>query len=350
MDFSTLVNTDVEGFTERPDSPDEVKGRILHHDSDFLAYQCGYKWDTESLDVSIDHLRKAIQTARIMAGAEFIYLYLTMGTKSGREGYATVKEYQANRSDRDPGLMKRVRELREYMATCNDPGVTPQVQMTQEADDALCQAMQSAKTEPELHIMWSMDKDLWMVGGKHVNAKTYAIEEFPFGYGRCEMDESGTRKKLTGKGTSFFWHQMLMGDQADNIPGLPEFGADIVGRYFPSKAIQAKRQQIKSCTSSSQMTKLKKSLKKLRDDVKPKKCGAVGAYEYLADCRTDKDAFYRVHDAYISHYGHSGLVKHWNGTVQQVSAADMMVDQARLLWMQRTVGEDVRDFFREILE
>ena len=351
MDFSKLDNTDVEGFTERPDAPEYVSGRILHHDSDFLAYQCGYKWETESLDVSIEHLRKAIQTSRIMAGAEFIYLYLTMGEKSGRYEAAVVKEYQANRSDRDPGLMKRVAELRLFMSTCSDPCVIPKPQYKQEADDALCQAMQSAKTEPELHVLWSMDKDLWMVGGKHVNATTYEIEEFPFGYGRCLIDDTGTRKKLTGKGTSFFWHQMLMGDSADNIPGIPELARETVLKYLPSNAILKAQVKIRSVRTSGEVAKAKKSLANLEAKVKPKKCGAVAACSILVDITSDKVAYRVVRECYYDYYG-SGtvLVQKWDGTVIETTAGQMMLEQAKLLWMQRSEGEDVLDFFKEINE
>jgi hypothetical protein len=351
MDFSTIDGTSVEGYETRPDSPDEVKGRILHHDSDFLAYQCGYKWETESLAVSIEHLRKAIQTCRIMAGAEFIFLYLTMGDKGGRNSIATVKEYQAQRAGRDPGLTKRVKELREFMATCTDPGVTPKVQMEQEADDALCQAMQAARSrgQYQLNVLQSADKDLWMVGGLHVNAKTYEIEDFPFGYGQCDLDINGTRKKLVGRGTSFFWHQLLMGDTADNIPGLPEFSTDLVLEYWPTKAICNARDKIKSCTSSGQSAKAKKSLSNLIAKVKPKKVGAVGAYEYLYHCKTDRQAMVAVLNAYREYYGDGAFTAtHWNGSQFQCTAGAMLVEQAQLLWMRRTEGEDVITFFEDI--
>ena len=354
MDFSKIDSsqTSVEGYETRPDSPDEVKGRILHHDSDFLAYQCGYKWETESLEVSIEHLRKAIQTCRIMAGAEFIFLYLTMGDKGGRNAIATVKEYQAQRAGRDPGLTKRVKELREFMATCTDPGVTPKVQMEQEADDALCQAMQVAKDSNRdhyLNVLQSADKDLWMVGGLHVNAKTYEIEDFPFGYGQCDLDINGTRKKLVGRGTSFFWHQLLMGDTADNIPGLPEFSEKLVLEYWPTKAIIAARDKIKSSTSTGQSTKLKKSLHNLIAKIKPKKVGAVGAYEYLYHCKTDRQALVAVLAAYREHYGDADfLANHWNGQIFTSTAGEMLLEQARLLWMRRTEGEDVTTFFEEL--
>lgn len=351
MDFSTVDGTSVEGYETRPDSPDEVKGRILHHDSDFLAYQCGYKWETESLEVSIEHLRKAIQTCRIMAGAEFIYCYLTMGDKGGRNGIATVKEYQAQRSGRDPGLTKRVTELREYMATGIMPFVTPKVQMHQEADDALCQAMQAASNPDEynLHVLQSADKDLWMVGGLHVNSKTYEIEDYPFGYGECRLDVDGSRKKLVGRGTSFFWHQLLMGDTADNIPGLPEFSAKLVLENWPTKAINNARDKVKQSMSSGQSVKAKKSLANLEAKVKPKKVGAVGAYEYLYHCKTDRQAMVAVLAAYREHYGDGTfLARHWDGTAFESTPGDMMVEQARLLWMRRTEGEDVVDFFKSL--
>jgi hypothetical protein len=352
MDFSQLGDdAQVEGQDFKPDPPEQVAGRWLECDADFLAYHCGYRYETESLEKSIETLRLEIQSLRIMAGAEFIRLHLTMGDKGGRYEIATVKEYQAQRSEKPAGLVERVGALREYMANITDPGVFAHVQTKQEADDSLCQAMYEAHTNgnPELHVLWSLDKDLWMVGGLHMDHKTYEITTYPWNYGACYLDDSGSSKKVKGTGTSFFWHQLLMGDTADNIPGLPKLSADIVMNVMPTAKLVKAEERVRTARGASKQKAARTALQKCYDEVKPKACGPVAAYEYLKKASTDLEAFRLVKAAYVAHYGSIPFTHtHWSGEVSTSTAGDMLLEQARLLWMRRRVNEDVLEFFKEI--
>jgi hypothetical protein len=287
-----------------------------------------------------------------MAGAEFTKLYLTMGNKGGRYELARVKEYQGKRDGRKEGLVIRVAELRNWMLDCTDPEVTVLASYEQEADDALTQAMHVAVKEgtEHLNVMKSLDKDLYMAPGIHMNPKTYELEQFPVGFGECVLDTSTSTKKVVGKGTSFFWHQLLMGDGADDIPGLPTFSAAICERLWPTKALIVAERRIREAKTTKAASTAKAALRREQGKIKPKTCGAVRTYEYLSRCRTDKEALHAVREAYLEHYG-PGSFEHvsWDGKVEQLTAGDMLLEQARLLWMRRTVDDDALDFIKEVI-
>jgi DNA polymerase-1 len=144
-------------------------------------------------------------------------------------------------------------------------------------------------------VIMSGDKDLWMSEGLHCEQKTGDIYEVK-GYGKTEWKEVGNVKpKLVGRGTSWFWHQILHGDGADNIAGLPQLSGKLLNRYLPTKKINAKR--------ASQP------------------CGEAKSYAILKGVTSDRDACTRVLEAYSGQYP---------------NPVEMLVEQAFLLWMRRT--------------
>lgn len=90
-----------------------------------------------------------------------------------------------------------------------------------EADDELC--IYQTQSEEET-IICSRDKDLRICPGWHYSWKVNGQMEFP----PVKTDELGwiniNKGKVSGYGKLFFYAQMLMGDAADNIPGLPKAG------------------------------------------------------------------------------------------------------------------------------
>lgn len=295
-----------------------IENRHLQADADIFAYECcDYN---EPLQKNIDVLDLYIEQQRLLAGAGYINLHLTMGSKAGRYERATVKEYQANRKNRDPLQQKRVWELRAYMATLPNA----QAWTDREADDGMAQ-FQVARIEThglDSTVIMTKDKDLRMVSGFHIHPDTLEINQ-AIGFGSCYLDESTSSKQVKGWGTSFFWHQMLMGDTADNIPGLPGLTPELANRYKPTKKFNPSR--------------------------RPLACGAVTAYLVLDGVTSDMVAMQRVFECYTAWYGMDVVdMTKWDDTIFKGNAVSMFFEQAHLLWMQRTKDEDFRVFLEEI--
>ena len=303
----------------------------------------GYRFEDEPLSKSIEFMEVSIGTLRIKAGAERVVLYVTY-SKGGREDIAVVREYQAQRQERDPGLVERVSELRRYLSERVDCVACYE----QEADDAMAQAMWDARDDGyNLNVLWTKDKDLNMVGGLKMDPDTYELYAGTWAYGSTTYCKE--KKKLVGEGTSFFWHQLLAGDSADNIPGLPTIEKDIRISYgeLPAYYTNAYARPTKTALQRSQRAA---AIQKAEAKLKPKACGNAGAVELLRKCRSDRQAYIVCRDAYVSHYGVGSItVEKWDGTTVTTTAGDLLLEQARLLWMRRTVGQDVLDWMKEAL-
>mgnify|MGYP000604329890 CR=1 FL=1 len=95
-----------------------------------------------------------------------------------------------------------------------------------EADDTVCTAQIAAMERGEETIVCSRDKDLRIVKGNHyswecgLQAAIGPVTTDSLGW----IELKGAKEDLVGYGLSFFLAQMLMGDNADNIPGLAGVG------------------------------------------------------------------------------------------------------------------------------
>ena len=277
-----------------------VVGRVLQYDADFGCYECA--WLDDSIESNIDTLKKHIEVKRKMAGAEFVNVHITLGMKGGRDQIATVKPYQEQRAGKNLEIKERVAILRNFLANYTSDTSKPIVNLLQEADDSLTQLQErSIKAHGvKSSVIMSGDKDLWMSQGLHCDQKTgrmYLVN----GYGKTEYRDVGnTKPKLVGEGTSWFWHQMLHGDTADNIAGLPTLSGKLLNKYLPTKKYNAKRNAAS--------------------------CGEAKSTAILKGVTNDREAAKRVLEAYQGTY---------------TNAVEMMVEQAFLLWMRRT--SDVAD-------
>lgn len=297
MDFNTLGDA-----AAKADSMSRaiVPGRVLQYDADFACYEVSDLEETtaQSFRRLLDH----IEMKRCMAGAEHVNAHITLGTKSGREIMATVQEYQKDR-DPDAPIKPRIRELRSMLA--NELLAHNRIQtlsviwnLHYEADDMMV-ILQHARIKSHgwhSSVIMSGDKDLWMGQGYHCDPKTgklYLVK----GYGKTEYREVGNIKpKLIGEGRSWFWHQMIMGDKADSIPGLEKISNVDLDTYTPLKSN------------------------------KPRKpgsglCGETKAVVVLKNVTTDKEAAIRTYSLYCNYYG--------------IQAGERFIEQAYLLWMQR---------------
>jgi hypothetical protein len=311
IDLSALPE-DIKATNFPPTQP----GRVVHIDADFLAYMVSYEKPGTIIEMTdMQHNCKvAIEKMRLMAGAQFVHLHLTPGTstKGDRGALAIQKEYQGNRKDKPKPAKLHI--MRQWMGTY----FSSTLHQLCEADDGMS-SMQYAALKSgsgNLSIICSKDKDLLMVPGWHMDWETGAIDQsenelgHPNEYGSIYLDTSKTSSKIKGFGQKFFWGQMLTGDTADNIQGLPAYcGSDVSA---------------------------------------PKKIGPVLAEYKLINVNSNKDAFSAVKTMYED-YGRKVGFKHWE-TGEFVPWQKVFISEAQLLWMRRdtTDANDVLKWFKEI--
>lgn len=261
MDFSQL-----EGVPAiEPQGVPVVPGRRIHIDGDMLAYQCGGNDDTD-VATSRRILKSKIDLFKEASGAEGVLLHLTASgsTKGHRAVIAYTKPYQGQRKGHRP---KNWQYLRDYMIE----GLAGPVKQwfDREADDGFGFISENCP----LDVIATRDKDMRMLPGWHLNWDTYELVKV--GADQFALEAGG---KLYGH--KWFWTQMLWGDAADNIPGLPK-----------------------------------------HPDF-PRGVGEVAAGKILAFAHDDESAAHAVAQAYKAYWGDE-----W---------ADRYVEQASLLWIRRT--------------
>jgi hypothetical protein len=353
--------------------PDTVIGRVLQLDGDSAAYKCAGK-DGTPLSLCKKRFRQFVEDKRLAAGAEFVNVCFTGGdgSKGGRYLTAVTKPYQEQRigiqkPENLPAL--RAWALNEYQGTALDIRSVLEVRpdrvvvvtdTSEEADDSMTQLHQQylEKGLHELSVISAEDKDLFMNGGLFLDWNTHELKdcETPYGYIEPYTTPGGTNKIL-GRGKAFFFAQLLVGDSADNIPGLPYFTPAISAVEFPTSDLREQCRRLKERTmpsgkplSEAQIKQASEKVKKLVRTTKSRPCGPVAVYEYLSSCTSEKEALTKVLKAYCEYYGkdeevlnpHTGEKEIWQ-------PQHFLLEQARLLWMRRFYGEDVKDYFKEIL-
>ena len=286
-----------------------IDSKVLQYDADFSCYEVA-DMDVPAAN-NMKNLLDLLNMKRVMVGAGTINCFITLGYKSGRDTMATVKPYQENR-DPDAPIKVRVKELRHLLANYESEHIKVIVGHFFEADDLMCREQEKMikAGRRDDSVLMSGDKDLWMVQGFHADPRT-GRQWLVDGYMHTEYREVGNVKpKLVGEGTSWFWHQMVMGDKADNIPGLEKLDNTTLDRYLPLKSHKARKSGAGAC-------------------------GEAKAVAMLLGVKTNKQAMQRVYEAYREYYGAHAMAR--------------FVEQAYLLWMQRNDNEwDLIDFFKEV--
>jgi len=359
-----------------PDLPEMVAGRVLHLDGDSAIYNCSGRDDTP-LTVCKKRFRGFVADKMAQAGAEYANVCFTGGnhSKGGRYAIAKTKGYQEKR--KGSTVPVNLAALREY-ALCEWQGGHKLIESQhdilmvvygkdkiqvfdthEEADDTLTQLHNCFTSQGhsevdfcELSIVCAEDKDLFMNDGLFLDWNTGEIREaYKYGYIKPSETPGGT-KKIIGHGKAFFFAQLLMGDTADNIPGLPYFTGTISALEFPDAKCREQARRLEEGTMPSgkpltdkQKELAKETLSELVSRGREVPCGPVSVYTYLKSCTTEKEAFLKVLKAYVAFYGKDEEV---DGEVWQ--PIHFLLEQGRLLWMRRTYGEDVKDYFKEIME
>lgn len=326
--------------------PPIIPNSVLQLDGDISSFYLA--WLDETLAQNCDALKRHIEMKRLMAGCETVNVHTTRGAKAGRAEAATVKQYQAGRQNlTEEQIVKKARvdEIRQFLETYMSPTVNPMPQWEIEADDSMSIEQGKMRLEGRLSKIMTKDKDLDMVDGVHIHYDTF--EEWTnYGYGCIWMDASGSQKKLRGQGTSFFWAQMLMGDKADDIPGLPKLVPEILNVIKPTQAITKARATLANSKATPRARKAAQATVAKR---KAKDIGPALAYELLKDCKTDAESFREVRKAYTAYYGKNTFEQvTWRGHTVRTNASIMLLEQAQLLWMLRTPDDSVMDFIKGI--
>ena len=306
---------------DRPDYPDLVLGRVLNIDADFLAYQVTAD-DSQPFREMQHNLDVAVETLRLLAGAEKTVLHLTDidSCKGGRYRFAVQKEYQANRHDKvKPEALYGIKNW--MVAERGARNYTDQ-----EADDGLCQANCN---DIENAVLVSKDKDLWMCPGTHMDWDTGVISRYDE-FGFIDLDRSKSTPKIRGRGTKYFWSQMLTGDAADNIQGVPKLPGSLLNVYKPTKVVLEAKELLLNKSATPAAIKKAESVLANR---KPGGAGPVLVHAVLQGCTTDKQCFEVIKSVYKRH-GETIGYTHWE-TGEVVRWQDVMLSEARLLWMRR---------------
>lgn len=139
-------------------------------------------------------------------------------TKGYRYDVAVSKPYKGNRTNPKPLYFQSILSylLTNYNCIVSKDGL--------EADDEMGIYQAQNQLEDET-IICSRDKDLRTIPGWHYSwecGKQGSIS--PTYTDRIGWLEQKSNGDVLGYGLSFFYYQMLVGDNADHIPGLPKYG------------------------------------------------------------------------------------------------------------------------------
>ena len=225
LDKFLIVDTDSAIYaccfiTVKKDHYAKLNGKMVFHSKNKNEYNKWYK-EQSPIDqtcieyfvteeqLPFDQARKAMDgwlyDLTKLAGCDRRVLMLTKGGNCFRTHRAIMRKYKGNRDN----LVKPpyYNELRQYLI---DELKAP-VYSKWEADDVACMSMTKCNADPSKYaILAAIDKDLEQQEGRHINPNKKA---------------EGVYVVSKLEGLKSFYKQMLMGDVADNIPGLPRVGA-----------------------------------------------------------------------------------------------------------------------------
>lgn len=315
------------------DFPTEVKGRVAHIDADFLAYMVSYEKpdDPKDFDDMKHNAEEVVENLRLLAAAEHVHMHLTPkeSNKGGRYDIAMLKQYQGNREDKAKPRYLHI--MRTWLAE-RYPGT---LHLLCEADDGMSSSQYAAisKGEADLSVIVTKDKDLRMVPGWHLNWDTGSLHYQADEFGELVLDEKG---KIKGYGRKFFWAQMLMGDTADNISGIPVLAPSICALKLPTAAYSKAR-------DSGDAKKEAKAFAA----IKPKKVGPKIAFDLLAGVNSNRLAFVLLKECFKRHETEIAPFRNYR-TGEPITWQQALLSEMSLLWMR--VDKDNPKCFHNFLK
>lgn len=188
-----------------------IDGDILVYESCYAA-QSAYKQATDSDDIvgfeSVDNsMVQRIEQIMLGAGCDSYVLYITEG-RTFRYDVAFTKPYKGTRHADKPYHYANLRAVIKTLHPCK-------IVTMLEADDQLAI---DALADRDNTVLCSRDKDLRQVTGATVYS--WELGNQP-SFGPTKIQRiGGVDSKGKGTGFAFFMAQMVMGDGADNVPGI----------------------------------------------------------------------------------------------------------------------------------
>lgn len=205
-------NAPMPGTTARP----LVEDQPLHVDGDYMAYYCAGNDDTSAGEARTNALNKMLRAAEASgSGRIIVHLSDRNCDKGLRFFIAEARPYQGQRNTgRKP---KNWEILREWLEGYDGNRFTVKNWRDREADDGMAYCAEQSYLIDRPGAVLTADKDMRMFAGLHMDWKTHQMVEIPPGtYDRVAFDKQFGHK--------WFWMQMIQGDTADNIPGVPRSG------------------------------------------------------------------------------------------------------------------------------
>lgn len=191
-------------------------GRVLILDGDGPCYAATF--DSKKIDTAFRKFKSNVYEKMFLCKADTARVHITPKgcLKNNRGMLLAEKPYQANRFNKQKPPLLEV--LRSALATHFDEHSDIQIfpQFAVEADDAMVQDMYTVSNA----VLHSDDKDLQIAPGFHYNKYNGRVETINGRFGHIGMYTGNSSPKIIGRGTKFFWAQLLMGDTADNVKGL----------------------------------------------------------------------------------------------------------------------------------
>lgn len=197
----------------------KVPGLTVHIDGDYLAYYASGNDECEPGMARMNAM-SLIEKFMGLTGACNAVVHNTASGCHKGERYlaATVKPYQGQRDgNRKP---KNYPYMRELLLNYTGELFRTKTWTTREADDGFGACAYFASGNPAqagYAALATADKDMRMLPGLHVDWTKLCLTTVKPG----EYEVIGPNDKIYG--LKWFWLQMLMGDGADNCPGLENY-------------------------------------------------------------------------------------------------------------------------------
>lgn len=184
---------------------------IVLIDGDIVVFRAGFASNTGPFSHALHNTNLVVKDILSATQADDYTIYIK-GTGNYRTDIPSEYKYKGNRKESHRPIHEQV--IREHL---QDTWGAVQVD-GMETDDALGIAQTEAETHSgtDFTTICSIDKDLLMIPGNHYNFVKQVFSTI----GQQE-------------GLHRFLQQMIVGDRADNIFGIPKYGPVAANRLLP---------------------------------------------------------------------------------------------------------------------